>query len=60
MSEGNEYREKDSKRYGTRYCFEHSSGSIRIDILANNKNEAREVLVKTVKRPDLYSFIGIN
>lgn len=43
-----------------KYTFEHSSGSIRISILALNEDEAREVLVHTVKRPEIYSLIEID
>ena len=44
------------KLSGIKYTFEHSSGTIRIDILANGEEEAREALVHTVRRPELYSL----
>lgn len=44
------------RSFGIKYTFGHSSGSIRIDILANGEEEAREILMHTVKRPDLYSL----
>ncbi|MDD3474443.1 MAG: hypothetical protein PHP08_00885 [Candidatus Dojkabacteria bacterium] len=51
------YSEKELKRAGIKYTFEHSSGSIRVDVLAMNEDEAREVFIKTVRRPDVYSLV---
>lgn len=51
---------KNIKSFGTKYTFEHSSGMIRIDILAAKEDEAREVFVHTVKRPELYSLKSVD
>lgn len=54
------YTEDELKRAGIRYVFEHDSGSVRIDVLAMNEDEAREVIFKTLKRSENYYIVMVD